>query len=151
MHSKALNSTPSHLSSFRLYISPDIFLWGDVLSLTLSIFFDTRGFNLGSSHRGRTISIAWSFQLKLLVSLKHVISITSLIRYMRCYTLDIRDLKKDKELGHSDHPNTSKSNDKKRKSDRSMANVERLHRNKEYQTWLGEFEGLLDRICIFQS
>jgi hypothetical protein len=39
-------------------------------------------------------------------------------------TLDNRDPKKDKELGHSDQPRTLKNNDKKRKSDRSMANVE---------------------------
>jgi hypothetical protein len=38
-------------------------------------------------------------------------------------TLDTRDQKKDKELGHSDQPNTSKNNDKKRKVDRSVANI----------------------------
>jgi hypothetical protein len=63
----------------------------------------------------------------------------------------IRDSKKDKEPGQSDRPSTSKSNDKKRKSDCSMANVERLRHNKtEYRPWPGEFEGFLDRICIFQ-
>jgi hypothetical protein len=41
-------------------------------------------------------------------------------------TLDTRDQKKDKELGHSDQPNTTKNNDKKRKSDRSVAEVEAL-------------------------
>jgi hypothetical protein len=46
-------------------------------------------------------------------------------------TLDTRDQKKDKELGHSDQPNTSKNNDKKRKVDRSVANIGRPHRNKE--------------------
>jgi hypothetical protein len=66
-------------------------------------------------------------------------------------TLDTRDLKKDKELGHSDQPSTSKSHDKKRKLDRSMANVERLHRNKEYQLRPGEIKGFLDRICIFHT
>jgi hypothetical protein len=30
-----------------------------------------------------------------------------------------------------------------------VANVEQLHRNKEYQPRPREFEGLLDRICIF--
>jgi hypothetical protein len=39
-------------------------------------------------------------------------------------TLDTRDQKKDKELGHSDQPNTSKNNDKKRKLDRSVVEVE---------------------------
>jgi hypothetical protein len=55
-------------------------------------------------------------------------------------TLDTRDQKKDKELGHSDQPNTSKNNDKKRKADRSVANMERPHRNKEYRPRPGEFE-----------
>jgi hypothetical protein len=64
-------------------------------------------------------------------------------------TLDTRDQKKDKELGHSDQPNTSKNNDKKRKADRSVANMERPHRNKEYRPRLGEFESFLDWICIF--
>jgi hypothetical protein len=54
-------------------------------------------------------------------------------------------------LGHSDQPSTSKSHDKKMKVDRSMDNVERLHRNKDYQPRLGEFEGFLDWICIFHS
>jgi hypothetical protein len=60
-----------------------------------------------------------------------------------------RDPKKDKEQGQSDRPSISKCNDKKRKLNRSMANVEKLHCNKEYQPRLGEFEGFLDRICIF--
>jgi hypothetical protein len=31
-----------------------------------------------------------------------------------------------------------------------VVNVERLHHNKtEYRLWTREFEGLLDRICIF--
>jgi hypothetical protein len=64
-------------------------------------------------------------------------------------TIDTRDQKKDKEPRHSDQPSTSMNNDKKRKSDLCMANVERPHCNKEYQPQLGEFEGLLDRICIF--
>jgi hypothetical protein len=41
-------------------------------------------------------------------------------------TLDTRDQKKDKELGHSDQPNTTKNNDKMRKSDHSVAEVEAL-------------------------
>jgi hypothetical protein len=44
-------------------------------------------------------------------------------------TIDNRDSKKDKESGPSDRPNTSKSNNKKRKLGRSMANVERPCRN----------------------
>jgi hypothetical protein len=38
-------------------------------------------------------------------------------------TLDTREQKKDKELGHSDQPRTFKSHDKKRKTDHSMANI----------------------------
>jgi hypothetical protein len=44
-------------------------------------------------------------------------------------TLETRDQKKDKELGHSDQPSTSKNNDKKRKLHNSIANVERPCRN----------------------
>jgi hypothetical protein len=60
-----------------------------------------------------------------------------------------RDSKKDKESGQLDRPSSSKGNNKKRKLDRSMANIEQLHRSKEYRPQLGEFEGFLDRICIF--
>jgi hypothetical protein len=41
-------------------------------------------------------------------------------------SIDTRDQKKDMEQGHSDQPNTSKNNDKKRHLDRSVANVESL-------------------------
>jgi hypothetical protein len=41
-----------------------------------------------------------------------------------------RDAKKDKELGQSDRPGTSKSNGKKGKLDHSVANIERLYHNK---------------------
>jgi hypothetical protein len=64
------------------------------------------------------------------------------------YQLNTRD-QKDKELSHSDQPNTSKSNDKKRKSDTSVANIECPRRNKEYWPRPREFEGFLDEICIF--
>jgi hypothetical protein len=64
-------------------------------------------------------------------------------------TLDIREQKKDNELGHSDQPSTSKSHDKKRKVDLFVANVERSRRNKEYRPRPNEFEGFLDRIYIF--
>jgi hypothetical protein len=66
-------------------------------------------------------------------------------------TLDTRDQKKDKDLAHSDLPGTSKNNDKKRKADQSVANVEPLHRNKEYRSRLEKFEGFLDRISIFRN
>jgi hypothetical protein len=64
--------------------------------------------------------------------------------------LDKREAKKDRKLSHSDRPETSKSNDKKRKHDCSVANVEWPRHNWiEYQPRLGEYEGFLDEICIF--
>jgi hypothetical protein len=39
-------------------------------------------------------------------------------------TLDTREAKKDKKSSHTDRPRTSKLNDKKRKHDRSIVNVE---------------------------
>jgi hypothetical protein len=64
-------------------------------------------------------------------------------------TLDTREHKKEKESGHTDHPSSSKGHDKKRKADRSINMMEWQRRNKEYWPRLGEFEGFLDRICIF--
>jgi hypothetical protein len=63
--------------------------------------------------------------------------------------LDTREQKNEKELGCSDQPSSSKGHHKKRKADRSVNNVERPRCNKEYCPRLGEFEGFLDRICIF--
>jgi hypothetical protein len=61
-----------------------------------------------------------------------------------------KDSKKGKKPSQSGQPGTSKSNDKKRKSDRSIANVERPHHNRtEYRPRPGEYEGFLDGICIF--
>jgi DUF4097 and DUF4098 domain-containing protein YvlB len=64
-------------------------------------------------------------------------------------TLDRRDQKKYKELDHSDQPNTSKSNDKKRKVNCSMTNVEQSRHYKEYQPRRGESEGFLDGSIFF--
>jgi hypothetical protein len=64
-------------------------------------------------------------------------------------TLDIREQKKEKESGHTDQPSSSKGHDKKRKEDHSINTVERPWWNKEYWPRPGEFEGFLDRICIF--
>jgi hypothetical protein len=64
-------------------------------------------------------------------------------------TFVARDQKKDKELGHLDQSTTSKSHDKWRKADRSVANVEWPRCNKEYWPRPGEFKGFLDWICIF--
>jgi hypothetical protein len=80
---------------------------------------------------------------------EEMLAITNKYALAKEATLNTTDQKKDKELGHSDQPSTSKSSDKKRKADRSVANVEWPHRNKEYRPRSGEFEGFLDRICIF--
>jgi hypothetical protein len=65
-------------------------------------------------------------------------------------TLDNRDTKKDKEPSQSDRPDPSKNNNKKRKHDHSVVNVEwPCHNRTEYWPWPREFEGFLDRICIF--
>jgi hypothetical protein len=64
-------------------------------------------------------------------------------------TLDTREQKKEKKPCHMDQPILSKGHDKKRKVDHSVNKVEQSQRNKEYEPRLGEFEGFLDRICIF--
>jgi hypothetical protein len=64
-------------------------------------------------------------------------------------TLDNKEAKKDKKPSHSDRPGTS-INNKKKKADHSMANVEQPRCNRtEYRLRPGEFEIFLDRICIF--
>jgi hypothetical protein len=63
--------------------------------------------------------------------------------------LDTREQKKEKELGDTDQPSSSKGHDKKRKVDCSINAMELLRHNKEYWPRPGEFEGFLDRICIF--
>jgi hypothetical protein len=80
---------------------------------------------------------------------EEVLAITNKYGLAEEATINTRDQKKDKELSYSDQPSTSKNNNKKRKSDCSMENVERSRHNKEYRPWPGEFEGFLDRICIF--
>jgi uncharacterized membrane protein YcgQ (UPF0703/DUF1980 family) len=59
------------------------------------------------------------------------------------------DTKEQKELGHTDQPSTSKGHEKKRKDDHSVNAVEWLRCHNEYRPKPGEFEGFLDRICIF--
>jgi hypothetical protein len=80
---------------------------------------------------------------------EEMLAITSKYALAEEVTLDTRDPKKDKELGHSDQPSTSKGNGKKRKLDLSVTNVEWSCLNKEYLSWPGEFEGFLDWIYIF--
>jgi hypothetical protein len=62
-------------------------------------------------------------------------------------TLDDKKTKKDKKPSQSDRPDTSQCNDKKRKHDRSVANMEwPRHNRTEYQPRSGEFEGFIDGI-----
>jgi hypothetical protein len=63
-------------------------------------------------------------------------------------TLDTKEQKKEKDSGHTDQPTSSKGHDK-RKVDCSINVVEWPWCDKEYMPKLGEFEGFLNRICIF--
>jgi hypothetical protein len=80
---------------------------------------------------------------------EEMLAITNKYTLVEEATLDTKDQKKNKELGHLDQPSTTKSNDKKRKADHSIANIERPHRNKKYQPRPRELKGFLDRIFIF--
>jgi hypothetical protein len=57
--------------------------------------------------------------------------------------------KDQKESGHIDQSSSSKGRDKKRKLNHSINTIERPRRHKEYRPRPGEFEGFLNRICIF--
>jgi hypothetical protein len=61
-------------------------------------------------------------------------------------TLDRREKK---ESSHPDQPSSSMGHDQKGKPDCSVNMVERPQCHKEYQPRPDEFEGFLDRICIF--
>ena len=67
-------------------------------------------------------------------------------------TLGARDLKKDKKSSHQEL-GSSKSQDKKRKLERMVANVESSDRPRrfkpEYRPKPGEFNAFLDGKCIF--
>jgi hypothetical protein len=80
---------------------------------------------------------------------EEILAIANMYALVEEATIDTKQQNKDKELGHSDQADTSKSQDKKRKVDCSAANVERPRRIMEYQPMLGELEGFLDRTCIF--
>jgi hypothetical protein len=62
-------------------------------------------------------------------------------------TLDTKEQKK--ESGHTDQASTSKGHDKKRKAGCSINAVEWPWHHKEHRPRPWEFEGFLDRICIF--
>jgi hypothetical protein len=61
---------------------------------------------------------------------KEMLAIANKYALIEEVTHDTRESKKDMKPSYSDRPRTSKSNDQKWKPDRSMANVERPHRNK---------------------
>jgi hypothetical protein len=81
-------------------------------------------------------------------TLEEMLAITHKYALAEEVTLDTKEQKKE-ELGHADQPSSSKGHDKKRKVYHSINTVERLRCNKEYHPRPGEFEGFLDRICIF--
>jgi hypothetical protein len=97
----------------------------------------------------RELSLFRKLTMKNPRTSEEMLAITKKYAMAEKATLDTREQKKDKELGHSDQPSTSKSHGKKRKAECSMANVERSCHNREYRPRQGEFEGFLDRICIF--
>jgi hypothetical protein len=94
-------------------------------------------------------SLILKLTMKNPMTSEEMLPITNKYALVEEVTLDNREPKKDKELGHLDQPNTSKSNNRKRKSDHSVANIERSRHNKEYWPPLGEFEWFLDKINIF--
>jgi hypothetical protein len=97
----------------------------------------------------RDLSLIHKLAMKYPKMFEEMLAIANKCALAEEATIDTKDQKKDKEHGHLGQPNTLKSNDTKRKSDHSMANVEWPCHNMEYQPWSGEFEGFLDRICIF--
>jgi hypothetical protein len=70
----------------------------------------------------RDLSLIHKLTMKNPRTSEEMLAITNRYALAKEVTLDTRDQKKDKELGYSDQPSTSKSNDKKRKADRFKAN-----------------------------
>jgi hypothetical protein len=97
----------------------------------------------------RDLSLIHKLTMKNPRTPEEMLAIANKYTLAREVTLDTREQKNEKELGHSDQPSSSKGHDKKRKAGRSINNVLRLCRNKEYWPRPGEFEGFLDWICIF--
>jgi hypothetical protein len=98
----------------------------------------------------RDLSLIRKFTMKNLRTPKEMPPITNKYVLAKEVTLDNKDTKKDNEPSLSDRPSTSKNNDKNRKPDRSVTNIERpRYKMTEYQPQPVEFEGFLDRICIF--
>jgi hypothetical protein len=97
----------------------------------------------------RDSSLIRKLAMKIPRASEEMLAVTNKYALVEEATLDTREQKKDKELGHSDQPSTSKSHDKKRKLGHSMANMEQPCRYKEYRPRPSEFQGFLDRIYIF--
>jgi activator of 2-hydroxyglutaryl-CoA dehydratase len=98
----------------------------------------------------KDLSLIRKFTTKNLRTSEEMLAITNKYTLAEEATLNNKDSKRDKESSQLDRPSTSKSNDKKRKLDRSVANVERSRCNKiEYQPRSRDFEGFLDMISIF--
>jgi hypothetical protein len=94
----------------------------------------------------RDTSLIQKLAMKNHRTLEQMFSIANRYALAEEATLDTRV---QKESGHPDLPSSSKGHDKKRKLDRCVNVVERPRRHKEYRPRSGEFEGFLDRICIF--
>jgi hypothetical protein len=97
----------------------------------------------------RNSSLIRKLTMKNPRTLEEMLAITNKYALAEEAILDTREQKKEKESGHADQPNSSKGRDKKRKADCSVNAVDRPRHNKEYRPRSSEFEGLLDRICIF--
>jgi hypothetical protein len=98
----------------------------------------------------RYSSLIHKLAIKNLRTSEEMLAITNKYTLAMEATLYNRDIKKDKEPSQSDRPGPSKINDEKRNPNRSMANVEQpRHSRTKYQSRPGEFEGFLDRICMF--
>jgi hypothetical protein len=83
-------------------------------------------------------------------TLEEMLAITNKYAMEEEAALDMREAKKDKKSSHSDRPGISKHNDKKRKDDHTVANVEQPHYNTtEYWPRSSEYKVFLDDICVF--
>jgi hypothetical protein len=100
--------------------------------------------------RLRDSSLICKLTMKNPRAFKETLAITNKYALAEEMTLNNRDAKKDKESSQSDRSDTSKNNDKMRKPDGSLVNVEQSQCNRtKYRPWLVEFEGFLERISIF--
>jgi hypothetical protein len=80
---------------------------------------------------------------------EEMLAITNKYALAKEASLDTKEKKKEKELGHSEQPISSKGQNKKGKANHSMNNMERLRCKKKCRPRSSEFEGCLDQISIF--